>query len=77
MTISMPAEWGPHDWFWIGFPGDPAEWPLLLGEAQRQVAAFANAVHTGEAVRLVARTEADAQMARLLVDKGVTVLVEQ
>jgi len=77
MTISMPAEWGPHDWFWIGFPGDPAEWPLLLGEAQRQVAAFANAVHTGEAVRLVARTEADAQIARSLVDKGVTVLVER
>jgi len=77
MTISMPAEWAPHDWFWIGFPGDPAEWPLLLGEAQRQVAAFANAVHTGEAVQLVARTEADAQIARSLVDKGVTVLVER
>lgn len=76
MTAHMPAEWAPHDWLWIGFPGDPGEWPALLDEAQRQVAAFANAVHAGgEAVRLVARSDADAEMARSLVDEGVTVLV--
>src|ERR1044072_9217171 len=79
MTKRMPAEWAPHDWLWIGFPGDPDEWPVLLGAAQRQVAAFANAVHAGgrgEAVRLVARRQADAAIARSLIDEGVTVLVE-
>jgi agmatine deiminase len=76
MTVHMPAEWAPHDWLWIGFPGDPAEWPAGLGKAQRQVAAFANAVGRGEAVRLVARTEGDAAVARSLVEAGVTVLVE-
>ena len=79
MTVRMPAEWAPHEWFWIGFPGDPAEWPAGLAEAQRQVAGFANAVHAGgkgEAVRLVARTEEDATIARALVEPGVTVLVE-
>jgi agmatine deiminase len=79
MTYRMPAEWALHEWLWIGFPGAPAEWPEGLGEAQAQVAAFANAVHAdgrGEAVRLVARTEADAVIARDLVDPGVTVLIE-
>lgn len=79
MTYRMPAEWVPHEWMWIGFPGDPAEWPAALPDAQRQVAAFANAVHAGgrgEAVRLVARTEADAAIARTLVEPGVAVIVE-
>jgi len=76
MSILMPAEWAPHDWLWIGFPGDPAEWPDALPEAQAQIAAFANAVHAGgrgEAVRLVARTEQDAALAETLVDPGVSV----
>jgi agmatine deiminase len=75
----MPAEWAPHDYLWIGFPGDPAEWPTARDDAQRQVAAFANAVHAsgrGEPVRLVARTAEDAAIARGLVDAGITVLHE-
>ncbi|MET0136899.1 MAG: agmatine deiminase family protein [Sphingobium sp.] len=79
MTYRMPAEWALHDWLWIGFPGDPAEWPEALPEAQAQVAAFARAVHAdvrGEAVRLVARTEADAARARELTVTGIDVIVE-
>jgi agmatine deiminase len=75
----MPAEWAPHDYLWIGFPGDPTEWPTARDDAQRQVAAFANAVHAsgrGEPVRLVARTAEDAAIARNLVDAGVIVLHE-
>ncbi|CAN5361111.1 agmatine deiminase family protein [soil metagenome] len=78
MSMLMPAEWAPHDWLWIGFPGDPAEWPDALAQAQAQVAAFANVVHAGgrgETVRLVARTEEDAATARALVDAGVEVTV--
>jgi agmatine deiminase len=79
MSSMMPAEWAPHDWLWIGFPGDPAEWPDALPEAQAQVAAFANAVDAGgrgEAVRLVTRTAEDAAIARTLVQPGVEVIVE-
>ena len=79
MIYRMPAEWTLHDWLWIGFPGDPVEWPVALGQAQRQVAAFANAVHCegrGETVRLVARNDADAAIARSLVDGGVKILVK-
>lgn len=78
MTSIMPAEWAPHDWLWIGFPGDPAEWPDALPVAQRQIAAFADAVHAGgkgEAVRLVTRTEEDAATARALVAPGVEVVL--
>ncbi|MGK2912405.1 MAG: agmatine deiminase family protein [Sphingobium sp.] len=80
MTFFMPAEWAPHDWVWIGFPGDVAEWPATLPDAQRQIAAFADAVHAGgkgEQVRLVAADEANATLARSLVGEGVVVQVEK
>jgi len=80
MTFQMPAEWAPHDWVWIGFPGDAAEWPATLPDAQRQIAAFADAVHAngkGEQVRLVAADEANAERARALVSEGVVVQVEK
>src|SRR3546814_3556270 len=57
MTYRQPAEWAQHDWAWIGFPSNPAEWPNAFEGARMQAAAFANAVHAngkGEEVRLVA-----------------------
>ncbi len=78
-ALSMPAEWTPHELLWIGFPGDPMEWPARLDDAQRQAAAFANAVHAdgrGERVMLVARTIEDADRARSLVSDGVEVIHE-
>lgn len=80
MTFRMPAEWAPHDWVWIGFPGDAAEWPATLPEAQRQIAAFADAVHAGgkgEQVRLVAADEANANLACALVGAGIVVQIEK
>lgn len=77
MPQKMPAEWAPHRAVWIGFPGDPVEWPSTLAKAQREVAAFANAVHSdgaGEQVLLVARAAEDAETARSLVASGVEVI---
>jgi agmatine deiminase len=76
MTHRMPAEWAHQDWLWIGFPGDPAEWPAALPEAQAQVAAFADAVGAHQPVRLVARAQDDAARARSLTGAGVTVVHE-
>ena len=79
MTSRMPAEWGSHERLWIGFPGDPAEWPNRLTDAQRQAAAFADAVHAqgvGEFVTLVTRTKADWDFATTLVSGDVTVIQE-
>lgn len=79
MTLRMPAEWSPHEWTWIGFPTDPAEWPGAFEDARRQIAAFANALHAGgrgEEVRLVAATEDDAAVARGMVDPGIAIVVE-
>ena len=59
MTYRQPAEWVPHDWVWIGFPSNRAEWPDAFEAARRQVSAFANAVHargSGEEVRLIEST---------------------
>src|SRR3546814_2850478 len=75
MTYRQPAEWAQHDWAWIGFPSNPAEWPNAFEGARMQAAAFANAVHAngkGEEVRLVAADAASADAARVLVDAGVT-----
>lgn len=76
MTFHMPAEWAPHERVWIGFPSDPVAWGEPLAEAQRQIAAFANAVHDsgkGETVHLIAKGRDAAARARDLCDDGVIV----
>lgn len=78
MTLRMPAEWAPHERVWIGFPSSVEYWGEPLAEAQRQIAAFANAVHDkgcGETVHLIA---GNANAAKIAADLVVTqVLVEQ
>lgn len=76
--MRWPAEWEPHEAVWIGFPGDPAEWPVGLAEAQREVAAFASAVSdggAGEQAVLVCRNETDVATAGELSDKPVETIV--
>lgn len=76
MTFRMPAEWAPHERVWIGFPSDPLAWGEPLAEAQRQIAAFANAVHDGgkgETVHLIAKGVDATARARELCDADVIV----
>ena len=70
---TMPPEWSPQDWIWIGFPHDADEWPEVLPRAQEQIAAFANAVaESGQEVRLLVRDANNEQRARDLVSGAVT-----
>ena len=72
MTATMPPEWAPQDWLWIGFPHEADEWPGYLGAAQEQIAAFANAVaESGQEVRLLVRDAANEARARALVSASV------
>lgn len=77
--MKWPAEWDRHEAVWIGFPGNPAEWPEKLAEAQGEVAAFARAVSDegrGEKVLLVCRGERDAETARSLVTADIETIVQ-
>lgn len=77
MPLYTPPEWAPQARLWIGFPGDPAEWPTALGDAQRQAAAFAGAVGDhGQAVTLLARSEDDYKAALALAAPTVDVQYE-
>ncbi|WP_108809765.1 agmatine deiminase family protein [Sphingorhabdus sp. Alg231-15] len=77
--MRWPAEWEPHEAVWIGFPGNPIEWPEQLEEAQREVAAFANAIcdnGDGEQVVLVCRDKQDVDTATAMVDDPVHIINE-
>lgn len=73
-TFTMPPEWHPQEWLWIGFPHDETEWPGFLGAAQEQIANFASAVaESGQEVRLIVRDAANEARARTLVSAAVEV----
>jgi agmatine deiminase len=79
MVQLPPPEWAPHEAVWIGFPSDPDLWLADLKAAEREVAAFAEAVHAGgqgEEVRLVA-AHADAAAAARELAPFATVIVEK
>ena len=66
MALSPLPEWAPHEAVWIGFPSDPELWLGDLKPAEREIAAFAQAVHAGgkgEKVWLVAAHDGAAQTA--------------
>ncbi len=70
-------EWAPHQAVWIGFPSDPELWLADLLPAQKEVAAFAAAIHCGgkgEEVWLVASHADSAAVARDLAPFARTVV---
>ncbi|MFN3469551.1 MAG: agmatine deiminase family protein [Novosphingobium sp.] len=70
--FTMPPEWHPQDWLWVGFPHLAEEWSGVMAQAQEQIAAFASAVaESGQEVRLVVRDAANAARARALVSSKV------
>lgn len=77
MPYVMPPEWDPHSAVWIGFPSFAAQWGPSFASAQRQIAAFADAVHDngrGETVTLVAGNSEAAMIASEMVGRDVNVI---
>ncbi|QDT67031.1 agmatine deiminase family protein [Calycomorphotria hydatis] len=79
MSYRFPAEWEPHEFVWIGFPSDAKLWGADLLPAQKEVAAFARAVHAegrGETVYLVASTEEATHVANELTGDSAHIIIE-
>ncbi|MBA4161218.1 MAG: agmatine deiminase [Novosphingobium sp.] len=75
---TMPPEWHPQRWLWVGFPHLPDEWPGFLGRAQEQIAAFASVVaESGQEVRLIVRDEANRARAAALCSGKVKLEVRR
>ena len=69
MILPPQPEWAPHEAVWIGFPSDPELWLGDLKQAEREVTAFAGAVHArgkGEKVWLIAAHDGAAESAATL-----------
>ena len=69
MILPPQPEWAPHESVWIGFPSDPELWLGDLKQAEREVTAFAGAVHArgkGEKVWLIAAHDGAAESAATL-----------
>ncbi len=77
--MRWPAEWEPQEAVWVGFPGDPVEWPVALADAQREAAALAGFLASGDGaarITLVCRTAGDARIAAGLADAPISILTE-
>jgi agmatine deiminase len=67
--VSVPPEWAPQKAIWTAWPADPNEWNGDLEAPRRDVAALANALAPGNAVRvLVNGAEAEASARAALGD---------
>ncbi len=70
MSLTVPAEWSPHQAMWLGFPSHAELWEDNLEPAQDEVAAVARALAGpgAERVRLFVCGDAAEQAARRLLD---------
>jgi agmatine deiminase len=69
MTVTVPAEWAPHQAMWLGFPSHAELWEDDLPLAQAEVAALARALAGpgGERVRLMTGHRDGEAAARLML----------
>ena len=64
LGFSMPAEWERHEATWLGWPHNPTDWPGKLDTIRWVYGEMVRKIATGEIVRILVRSRAEATQAR-------------
>jgi agmatine deiminase len=67
---SMPAEWEAHEATWLGWPHNPTDWPGKLDTIRWVYGEMVRRIASGETVRLLVNSRADAAKAKVYLSRA-------
>jgi agmatine deiminase len=66
----LPAEWGPHEATWVGWPHEKTDWPGKIAAIQWVYGEVVRRIAPGERVRIVVDSERHAARARRVLERA-------
>jgi len=70
LGFSMPAEWGPHEATWLGWPHNPSDWPDKLDTIRWVYGEMVRKISASERVRLLVDNASTERLARRYLSRA-------